>query len=68
MDPWWYNLVTGKVEHGPGAPNSQRLGPFETELEAANALERARERNEKWEEEDRRWNEGPPKPSAPAAD
>lgn len=56
VDPWWYNIVTGKVEHGPGAPNSERLGPYETQGQAANALELARQRNEKWSQEDRVWN------------
>jgi len=65
VDPWWYNIVTGKVEHGPGAPNSQRLGPFDTEAEAANALELARKRNESWAEQDRQWNGEPDNPKAP---
>ena len=53
---WWYNLLTGKVEEGPGAPNSERLGPFETQAEAENALEKARERNEEWDMKDQEWD------------
>ena len=45
---WWYNLLTNKVEEDLAPPNSERLGPFETEDAAANALENARARNEKW--------------------
>ncbi len=55
---WWYNLLTGKVEEGAGAPNSERLGPFETEEKAALALENARARNEKWDAENRAWDGG----------
>lgn len=53
---WWYNLLSGKVEEGAGAPNSERLGPFETEREAALALENARLRNEKWDKENAKWD------------
>ena len=53
---WWYNLLTNKVEEGPGASNSERLGPFETEDAAANALENARARNEKWDLENATWD------------
>lgn len=56
MDEWWYCLKHGKVEHGAGCANSDRLGPFETEAEAANALELAKQRNEEWSKDDARWN------------
>lgn len=49
---WWFNLDTQQVEHGAGAPNSKRLGPYATESEAAAALELARERTEAWDAED----------------
>ena len=52
-DEWWFNLLTQHVEQGLGAPNAQRLGPYETEAEAAGALERMRERNEAWDAADR---------------
>lgn len=51
-DQWWYNLVTGQVEFGAGAPNSERLGPYATKDEAEHALQRARERNEAWDAQD----------------
>lgn len=56
VSQWWYNLLTGKVEEGPGAPNSERLGPFETELEAQNALENAKRRNEEWDKKEADWD------------
>ncbi len=53
---WWLNLMTKKVEEGAGAPNSERLGPFETEAEAENAFENARLRNEAWSKDDAEWD------------
>jgi hypothetical protein len=41
---WWWCLRHGRVEQGPGCPNNERLGPYETEHEAATALERAAQR------------------------
>lgn len=43
---WWFNLRTQQVEQGQGDPNSERLGPYETQAEAAGVLERMRKRNE----------------------
>lgn len=52
--PWFYNLKTRQVE-GPGASKAEnRLGPFATREEAADALSRVAARNEAWDEEDRR--------------
>ncbi|MFV2171753.1 hypothetical protein ACFHW2_06065 [Actinomadura sp. LOL_016] len=45
---WWFCLKHMKVEHGPGCPDKDRMGPYETEGAAANALTLARERNESW--------------------
>ncbi len=53
---WWLNLLTKAVEEGPGAPNSERLGPFETKSEAENAFESARLRNEAWSKQDAEWD------------
>lgn len=53
---WWYNLLSGQVEENEGAPNAERLGPFETEAEAKNAIDHARERNEKWDKENSSWD------------
>lgn len=37
---WWWCLRHNRVEHGPGCPNQERLGPYASEHEAATALER----------------------------
>jgi hypothetical protein len=51
-------LVHHRVEQGPGSPDSERLGPYQTYEEAATALDRAHRRSEAWDEEDRDWNGG----------
>ncbi|MFA1547397.1 hypothetical protein [Actinomadura chokoriensis] len=45
---WWFCLKHMKVEHGPGCPGRDRMGPYASESEAANALALARERNQAW--------------------
>jgi hypothetical protein len=49
---WYFCLRHQRVEHGPGCPDRDRMGPYATENEAANALQHARERNEQWEAQD----------------
>lgn len=49
---WWFNLRTQQVEQGLGDPNSERLGPYATEDEAAGVLERMRARNAAWDAQD----------------
>jgi hypothetical protein len=49
---WFYCLRHKRVEQGPGCPNRDRMGPYDSEAEAANALEHARERNEEWARQD----------------
>lgn len=56
VSKWWFNLMTKQVEEGPGAPNSERLGPFDTKEEAELALEKARLRNEEWDAQDANWD------------
>ena len=41
---WWWCLDHGRVEQGAGCANMNRLGPYDTEEQAATALERARAR------------------------
>lgn len=56
---YWYNVATGQVESDDNKSSSDDLmGPYETQSEAANALETARARTEAWDEQDRAWEEG----------
>ncbi len=43
MDFWWC-LTHARVEEGPGCPNKERLGPYETRERAETAIERTRAR------------------------
>ena len=51
-ETYWYNTRTGEVEDGPQSLSVDRVGPFATREEAANANEIIAERARKWAEED----------------
>lgn len=53
-EKYWYNLITGQVEHGFASPMADRAGPFDTPEEAANAPSLMRERSRAWEEDEAR--------------
>lgn len=53
---WWFCLKHMRVEHGPGCPNKDRMGPYGSQAAAAAALTLARERNEEWRRDDEDWN------------
>lgn len=50
---YWFNTKTKKVEIGLKSSSLDRIGPFETESEAANAEETVRLRASKWLEEEK---------------
>ena len=55
---YWYNVAKGVVENDDyRGPGEDVLGPYDTADEAARALESAHERTEKWDAEDKAWNE-----------
>ncbi|MFY9714324.1 MULTISPECIES: hypothetical protein [Microbacterium] len=49
---YWYNLETGQVEFGMISPAVDRVGPFDTEAEAARAPETLEARSRAWAEEE----------------
>ena len=56
---FWFNTRTGQVETDESkGQGKDLLGPYASREEASQALSRARERTEAWDEEDRRWREG----------
>ncbi len=63
MSQFWYCLTHDRVEGRDGCRNQDRLGPYDTEAEAARALESARERTEAWDN-DPDWNDEPPSAGA----
>jgi hypothetical protein len=56
---YWFNTSTGQVETDETKSRGEILmGPYPTYEAAARALQTARERTERWDEEDRAWEEG----------
>ncbi|GAT73280.1 hypothetical protein [Microbacterium hydrocarbonoxydans] len=51
-EKYWYNLETGEVEFGMISPSVDRVGPFDSEAEAARAPELLKERSRAWAEEE----------------
>jgi len=49
---WWFCLKHHRVEPDAGCPGKDRLGPYRTPEEAANALDTVRRRNEEWDSQD----------------
>lgn len=49
---YWYNSETGQVEFGMVSPSVDRVGPFDTEADAARAPEVVKERSRAWAEEE----------------
>lgn len=45
---YWYNTTTGEVEYGYISPAVDRVGPFDTQEQAANAMHKLKERSEAW--------------------
>jgi hypothetical protein len=55
---YWYNIRTGAVESDEErSQNDDVMGPYETREAAADALATARARTERWDDEDREWEE-----------
>jgi len=56
---YWYNVTKGTVEDDSNkSRGEQLLGPFTTQDEATHALQHARENTEKWDADDKEWDEG----------
>ena len=56
--PWFFCIKHHTVEGPEGCAERHRLGPFATQEEAAAALEKVAERNERADAEDRAWEQG----------
>ncbi len=55
---YYFCIKHHTVEGAEGCRAIDRLGPYDTEAEAARALEKVAERNEAWEN-DPNWNHDP---------
>jgi hypothetical protein len=56
---FWFCLTHHTVEPDDGCGPADRLGPYPTHDEAAQALDKVRERNEAWDN-DPEWKDLPP--------
>jgi len=55
---YWYNVSTGAVEEDTNrSPVDRLMGPFDTQADAAQALAHARENTERWDDEDKEWDD-----------
>lgn len=54
---YWYNTKTGQVEVGRQSGWTDLMGPYATEEDARNALTRASDRNEQFDEEEEAWED-----------
>lgn len=55
---FWFNVNTGQVEDDTNkSPQDRLMGPFETHGEAEQALSHAQENTERWDEEDKAWDD-----------
>ncbi|MEO6143028.1 MAG: methionine aminopeptidase [Dermatophilaceae bacterium] len=55
---FWFNVRTGLVEDDTEkSPMDRLMGPFDTREAAEQALSNARENTERWDAEDKKWND-----------
>ena len=50
---YWFNIRTKQVEHGLKSSSEDRIGPFDSAAEAANAEAIVKARSQAWEEQER---------------
>lgn len=58
MRQFYFNIRTRQVEEGRQSDWSELMGPYPTREAAERALDTARENTDRWDEEDRRWEDG----------
>lgn len=56
---YWFNVNTGQVEQeGSTESKDHLMGPYGSEDEARAALQKAQENTERWDAEDKKWEDG----------
>lgn len=53
-DKWWFDTETGEVSQGKSSGWESRMGPYDSQEEASQALSKARARNEEADAYDRK--------------
>jgi len=57
---FWFNVSTGQVEDEENkSPQDRLMGPFDSHAAAEQALSHAKENTERWDAEDKEWEDGP---------
>lgn len=56
-DEYYFNTLTGEVEHGRGSSWTHRMGPYPTREAAEMALVTAKQRSSSWEDADSQWGD-----------
>jgi hypothetical protein len=55
---FWFNVNTGQVEDDDSkSPQDRLMGPFATHGEAEQALSHAKANTERWDAEDKAWDD-----------
>ena len=55
---YWFNVNTGAVEEDANkSPVDRLMGPYDSYAVAEQALSHARDNTERWEAEDKEWDE-----------
>ena len=55
---YWFNVITGAVEDDEHkSPVDRLMGPFDTHAAAERALSHARDNTERWDAEDKAYDE-----------
>jgi hypothetical protein len=55
---YWYNVSTGAVEDDTNrSPVDRLMGPFDTHADAEQALALAKENTQRWDDEDKEWDD-----------
>jgi hypothetical protein len=55
---FWFNVTTGQVEDDDNkSPQDRLMGPYDTRAAAEQALSHAKENTERWDAEDKAWDD-----------
>ncbi|MCI1984173.1 MAG: hypothetical protein LKJ47_05315 [Bifidobacteriaceae bacterium] len=54
---WYFNTSTQLPEQGKKTRIEHRMGPYESKAEALKAWKIVQQRNKKWEDDDRKWED-----------
>ncbi|HEY8882412.1 MAG TPA: methionine aminopeptidase [Dermatophilaceae bacterium] len=55
---FWFNVSTGQVEDDANkSPQDRLMGPYDTNAEAEQALSHAKENTDRWDADDKAWDD-----------